>query len=183
MNNNINVPIMGVTTKHKEYEQRIINDLRKQLLNDKSKINLIDVSVYDTIGSNNDFQSAIQTIKENNNRVIFLTDANVGKTDEYKRAAKKLFENNIRPFVLVTHVEAAQQDLESVALLPASLSEEFSDYYDYYHYMYDYLFFNYETGKFFVEEGGGEEGIRLFAELLIVYVQDKYYDREDDFER
>ena len=44
MNNNINVPIMGVTTKHKEYEQRIINDLRKQLLNDKSKINLIDVS-------------------------------------------------------------------------------------------------------------------------------------------
>ena len=182
MNNNINIPIMGVTTEEKQYEKNDIEYITNQLSNGNSKINLVDVSLYDTTDSNDSFKSVIQTIKKDN-RVIFLTDAKVGITKEYKRATKELFENNIRPFVLVTHVEAAQQDLESVALLPTSLSEEFTNYYDYYHYMYDSIFFNYETGKFFTEEGGEEGDIRLFVDLLKDYINDRHYDKESDSER
>ena len=165
----LKIPILGVTKEARIYEQNVIEYLRNSLLN--SNLELIDISFYD---SNNDsLNNAMDIIEESNKKVIFITDSSIGSTMEYEEATKAMFERGIRPFVFVTHVESAKYDLNEVAMLPTALEEYIDPKIDWYQYVFDSLFFNYRTKKYFKTAQGKEGDIDIFVNAINEYLSEK----------
>ena len=159
---NIQIPILGVTKQVKAYEKRLVNYLKSELKN--KGIKLKDISFYDGCRQ----EEVAQIVKEKfGGKVIILTDAVVGNTNEYESFIKELYKREIKPFVLVTHVESAEVDLQEVAMRPTNLSEYFDERSEWYQYECPYCYLNFVSKKFFTDK---EEGLDIFVNSLYKYV-------------
>lgn len=168
MNTVLKIPILGVTKEVKEYERKVISYLKSNLLYSDSNIELEDISFYNSIPKS--LEEAVATVEKSNGKVIFLTDAEIGNTKEYELVAKEFYVRGIRPFLLITHIESAKFNLREVSMRPTYLAEYFDRRAEWYHQIYQSLYFNYDTKGFLVSYEGREENIGTFIKSIKNYV-------------
>ena len=107
------IDVLGVTEEMEDYERNVINYLNADLTkaNSDFKLNYISANHSDSVDT---LMKAMDTSK----KVILITDAKIGKTPVYEQAVKMMYERDIKPLLLVTHVESSEDDLNEIKLIP-----------------------------------------------------------------
>lgn len=164
----VTIPILGVTKEVEEYEGEVIGYLRSELQRAGSDIRLMDSSIYEITEESLD--ETVDKLGEFDGKVILLTDAAIGNTNEYESIAHRFYDDNIRPLVLVTHVESARFDLLEVSMRLTYLAEYFDRRAEWYHHLHQTVFFNFDTKGFLASLDGTEGGIDIFIDAIKKYI-------------
>lgn len=101
VNQSLRAPIIEATKEVEEYERSVIGYLKSSLLHSDSSIELEEIYLYEAMPAS--LEEAGSIVENSGGKVVSLTDAAVGNTEEYEPTFGDLDWGGIRPFVLVTH--------------------------------------------------------------------------------